>query len=221
MLNLGDVVFCVDCDRNVAAYRSAGGTESGYASNEPQRRMAVKKDANGDRLCVQCLDLRRASRQAEFLLRAERSPLPDQRAAGAQGAEPPARPPILRLASAVRIPRRSIAERTPMAQPVEPVRVQRVSGKAESVRSQPASRRMKDMLVRAKTKHNQISPAVRAVTARVAKQVLADVVAHKREPKAKSRGLERTFLQLTAEIGLLRARILLDQLLEQARELSR
>jgi hypothetical protein len=74
MSKLGDVVFCVDCDRVRTA--RADGVAAGYGSalDAPPRRMANKRDANGDPLCAACLDARHDSRHAEFMLNEGRAP---------------------------------------------------------------------------------------------------------------------------------------------------
>jgi hypothetical protein len=95
MNKLGDVVFCVDCDRERQAHleiaeaallpdtKELDTKEPANPSNpetDPQnseqdkhpRRMATKKDANGDPLCSQCLDDRQAKRRAEFMLSDDR-----------------------------------------------------------------------------------------------------------------------------------------------------
>jgi hypothetical protein len=212
MSNPGDVVFCLDCDRNIEAYRSAGGAESS-GLNEPPRRMGVKKDANGDRLCQLCLDLRRAKRNAAFLLRAGRAQLPEQQPTSTTGllAEPPTRPVVVRVASAVRITRPAIGQRA--AKPESPPQ-------AETVRSRTARGKAKEPHANGKQRSLQASPMPRAVAASLAKEVAASLakqtvvvaVAPKPEPKAKGHSRERAFLTLTAEIGFLRARFLLDQL---------
>jgi hypothetical protein len=66
---LGDVVFCVDCDRARLSPPQSEGAG-------PPRRMAVKKDANADPLCASCLDARQAKRRAAFMLHEGRAPLP-------------------------------------------------------------------------------------------------------------------------------------------------
>jgi hypothetical protein len=75
MSKLGDVVFCVDCDRVRTA--RADGVAAGYGSalDAPPRRMANKRDANGDPLCAACLDARHDSRHAEFMLNEGRAPV--------------------------------------------------------------------------------------------------------------------------------------------------
>jgi hypothetical protein len=75
MSNLGDVVFCLDHD--IARTARVDGCDAGSARalDGPQRRMATKKDANGDPLCVACLDARQARRRAEFMLHEGRAPL--------------------------------------------------------------------------------------------------------------------------------------------------
>jgi hypothetical protein len=73
MSKLGDVVFCVDCDRARAPYVASGAP----ALDAPARRMATKRDANGDPLCAACLDARHESRHAEFMQHEGRTPIPD------------------------------------------------------------------------------------------------------------------------------------------------
>jgi hypothetical protein len=76
MSKLGDVVFCVDCDRVRAAH--AGTAAAGFEGapvDQPPRRMATKRDANGDPLCAACLDARHGSRHAKFMSHEARSPL--------------------------------------------------------------------------------------------------------------------------------------------------
>jgi hypothetical protein len=135
MTKLADVVFCVDCDRNLETYRSALGPEGDTASSGPQRRMAVKKDANGDPLCVPCMDSRRAKRNAAFLVRTGRAQDPDQPAKShdAASGEPPARLLVRGVASTVRIPGRTVVEWSPKVSPTE--RVQRVPSSAGRSRS--------------------------------------------------------------------------------------
>jgi hypothetical protein len=74
MSTLGDVVFCLDHD--IARTARVDGSDAGSARalDGPQRRMATKRDANGDPLCVACLDARQASRRAEFMLHQGRAP---------------------------------------------------------------------------------------------------------------------------------------------------
>jgi hypothetical protein len=77
MTKLGDVVFCVDCDRvrlsPAPELAAASGADS--SNVEPPRRMATKKDANGEPLCPSCLDSRQARRRAEFMLHDDRAPI--------------------------------------------------------------------------------------------------------------------------------------------------
>jgi len=76
MSTFADVVFCVDCDLK-SGVRAAGADSAAVnQASEPQRRMATKKDANGDALCRACLDARHAQRQAEFKRRSEPPPTP-------------------------------------------------------------------------------------------------------------------------------------------------
>jgi hypothetical protein len=142
MSKLGEVVFCVDCERSVERYRSAIGDEAGREP-PPTRRMAVKKDANGDRLCAPCLDSRRTHRNAEFLLHEGRAPLPVQRTAAPDAAasdEPAATRRILRIASAVRIPRPAVAEATTQAK-ASVVRTRRAPAKTAKVIPTATARR--------------------------------------------------------------------------------
>jgi hypothetical protein len=128
MTKLADVVFCVDCDRNLETYRSALGPEGGSEATGPQRRMAVKKDANGDPLCVSCMDTRRAKRNAAFLVRAGRAKDPDQppTSDNAPSEEPAPRRLVHGVASTVRIPGRTVVEWAPKVAPTTRVQVQRV-----------------------------------------------------------------------------------------------
>ena len=207
MSKLGEVVFCLDCDRNVERYRSAVGDEAGRAP-PPPRRMAVKKDANGDRLCAPCLDSRRSNRNALFLLHEGRAPLPGQGPTGsgqAPGAEAPARQRILRIASAVRIPRSPVAEVPASAPASVATRAERPSGIAEVAGSQP----------------------VRAKTAKTAKTKKA--LAPERRPDGRASDTapprsagavplqERAFMQLALELGFIRTRALLAQLKQKLR----
>jgi hypothetical protein len=75
MSRLGDVVFCLDCD--IGRTASVDGSDAGSAPalDGPPRRMATKRDANGDPLCVACLDARQTSRRTEFMLHQGRAPI--------------------------------------------------------------------------------------------------------------------------------------------------
>jgi hypothetical protein len=64
---IGEVVFCVDCDRAGSAQPNSTATEGPVAVAVP-RRMATKKDTNGDALCTTCLDARLGRRRREFVL---------------------------------------------------------------------------------------------------------------------------------------------------------
>lgn len=67
MSKLGDVVFCVDCDRTRSEnLRPSVGDSAGTPQAQP-RRMATKKDANGEALCAACLDARLQRRRVAFL----------------------------------------------------------------------------------------------------------------------------------------------------------
>jgi hypothetical protein len=151
MSKLGEVVFCLDCERMAQASVSAGG---GTGPVDTPRHMAVKKDANGDPLCVQCLDLRRANRNAAFLREARslvaaaqdrHTPAPSEQSAAAPSA-------VLRIASAVRITRQREAPQRAAAETPKPGRGRAHSTKNESDESsgnQP----------RAKTKPERAEPA--------------------------------------------------------------
>jgi len=216
MSKLGDVVFCVDCDRTARRREGAlsgalsdalpdalpdvvGGAVNGEhgAAPAPPRRMAVKKDANGDRLCAQCLDARRSNRNAAFLLQERRAQFSSEEAGsnGAPNGEAPARPRILRIASAVRITRPAVAQ-------VAPVAGTDVVG---SVATPRAARKTEPAAIR--TRGARAGDGVKQPLER----------AHKREPVAKSRARERAFVQLAAEIGLVRTRLLLDKLKKNLR----
>jgi hypothetical protein len=67
MSMLGDVVFCVDCDRaRLSRLQAVPGVSAELQLDLP-RHMATKTDANGDPLCTACLDSRRAKRHADFM----------------------------------------------------------------------------------------------------------------------------------------------------------
>jgi hypothetical protein len=165
--------------------------------------MAVKKDANGDRLCAPCLDARRSNRNAAFLLQERRAQFSSEEAVGSNGAqssEAPARPRILRIASAVRITRHAVAEQAPVAGTSTDI------GSVAAPRAQRAAAR--------KTEPG----AIRTRGARAGDNVKRPLEpAHKREPVAKSRARERAFVQLAAEIGFVRTRLLLDKLKKNLR----
>jgi hypothetical protein len=120
MSTFGDVVYCKDCDfaREAAAEGAVVG--SGSPSVErPPRRMANKKDANGDPLCTACLDARVEKRRAAFLLHEGRAPLPPPRLVWA--AEPVKRVEIEFL------PRRRDAVAPPKSDPAPSRRAGKVS----------------------------------------------------------------------------------------------
>jgi hypothetical protein len=76
MSMLGDVVFCVDCDRARLSHLQAVPAGTADPLPGPPRRMAIKQDANRDPLCASCLDLRQAKRRAEFMLHEARPTTP-------------------------------------------------------------------------------------------------------------------------------------------------
>ncbi|HMI90706.1 MAG TPA: hypothetical protein VK509_05050 [Polyangiales bacterium] len=199
-VKLGDVVFCVDCDRAAARSASAVGAD-GNAAPAPPRRMAVKKDANGDRLCAQCLDARRTNRNAAFLLQERRAQFSSEEAGQPHSTEPPARPRILRIASAVRITRTPVAE-PPATDTIAAPRPQRAARKVE-----PATRNGSAKLERGPERQ----------PARRPERQPARKPERRPEPIAKSRARERAFVQLAAEIGFVRTRRLLDQLKQKLR----
>jgi hypothetical protein len=126
---LGEVVFCVDCDR----------ARSADASAERPRRMATKKDANGDPLCTPCLDSRQAQRRAEFMLHEGRAPIPGQALALAKVVTAPSALPPRKL-SLERITRTRPSEtepdtakkqqKRPEKRPAPSVAAKRVTAKA-------------------------------------------------------------------------------------------
>jgi hypothetical protein len=201
-VKLGDVVFCVDCDRAAARSGSAASADGSAASaptTPPPRRMAVKKDANGDRLCAPCLDARRSNRNAAFLLQERRAQFSSEEAVQANGVEAPARPRILRIASAVRITRSATTE-TPVSAPVAAPRPQRAARKIEHA---SRTRGIKLEQPRQPARKPELKPARKPE--------------RKPEPIAKSRARERAFVQLAAELGFVRTRRLLDQLKQKLR----
>jgi hypothetical protein len=106
MSMVGDVVFCVDCDRARSAHVDASGSAPPIDAQYP-RRGATKKDANGDALCAACLDARLLQRRAAFVRQQSQS-LPEP--APAVSARQPTTQPVRNL-SQVRIVRvRPVAE---------------------------------------------------------------------------------------------------------------
>ena len=91
---LGELVFCVDCDRARLSHLQCAPAEAPDLRAEPPRRMAIKKDTNRDPLCASCLDSRQARRRAEFMLQQARAPI---------SASPP-----LPAATATSVPRKKI-----------------------------------------------------------------------------------------------------------------
>ncbi len=129
MSKLGDVVFCVDCDRVRAAHTGSavagsGGTAPALrgdasisaAVDQPPRRMATKRDANGEPLCAACLDARHDSRHAKFMSHEARGPLAGQGPDATQAADPG--PLVLQSSRFIRV----LRTREPMidAPPPEP-----------------------------------------------------------------------------------------------------
>ncbi len=202
MSKLGEVVFCVDCDRNAELRRGAAVGEEAAAPIAP-RRMAVKKDANGDRLCVPCLDLRRTSRNAAFVRQEARAQTSSEEFNGARstnGVEAPARPRILRIASAVRIDR-SRARETAAVAPSAPPASAPVAPRAPA---SPRARRGASGPGKAELRSSPMrgSKVKRAM---------------KPERKAAGPVQERAFARLAAEIGFVRTRALLEQLKQKLR----
>lgn len=135
MSKLGEVVYCVACDRARTAEADVAAAGSEQAPAERPRRMATKRDANGEPLCTACLDARLASRRAEFMLNQGRAPLPSSppaqtvRAAESQPASP-RRPAFIRIVRQQETP--AAPERKP------PVRTKRA---AREVAPKPAEKR--------------------------------------------------------------------------------
>ena len=180
MSKLGDVVFCVDCDRLAEPPEGSVAAEGADAPHPP-RRMAVKKDANGDRLCALCLDARRANRNAAFLRDAGRSP------SSSQGHEAPVASRVLRVASAIRIPRPASGEKVSFTIPVGATSEHPPSRKPEVART----------------------PRLRAIR--------ASTEASNPGRKARAGTREREFAGIAAEIGLVRTRLLLAELKQKLR----
>lgn len=112
MSKVGDVVFCVDCDLARSAQVHPAAPAPGDALHEHPRRMATKKDANGNALCAACLDARLLRWRAEFELRQAAPTLSEPTAHPALSAQV-AHAPVRKL-SAMRIARiRSPLETTP------------------------------------------------------------------------------------------------------------
>ena len=189
MSKLGDVVFCVDCARGADAQRNAGSDENGQSA-PPPRRMAVKKDANGDPLCTPCLDSRRATRNAAFMRNDDRSPSASRGSIALDGAmaRGQAAPPVVRVASAIRITRTVV---TPTAPSPVPAEARAASTRARRVERKPGPGR------------SRTTRAHRAPSAR----------------KATREAPEREFARLAAEIGFARARQLLESLKHKLRAL--
>jgi hypothetical protein len=203
MNKLGDVVFCVDCDRERQAHLEIAEAASEQhreqdrepdrepdtspndrshpetASQNPEqdkhpRRMATKKDANGDPLCSQCLDDRQAKRRAEFMLSDDRrtvvhwprrgrasDPKPvllssvdtvaDRPAGSAAGAVTAAHGPRSRLAKP--------PTKSPTVSPTRLPRQDPSKNKAAFVRSLPPGTPAKDVIAQAKKHGLEITPA--------------------------------------------------------------
>lgn len=186
MSMLGDVVFCVDCDLARDAQVADLDSPPASAIEARPRRMATKRDANGDPLCAGCLDARHKNRRAEFLLHEGRGPTPAVEPSTAQ-AESLFDARSLAAESALQVdPQAAPRGKSPF------VRIMRSRGHAEDARSAPASNRS----------------AQRAGKQRAAKAPAAA----RRGPKPAGRGAERQFLVLAGEMGFLRAQELLDEL---------
>jgi hypothetical protein len=194
MSTLGEVVFCVDCDGVRQAQMN--GTDVLSADAElPPRRMAVKRDANGDPLCAACLDARHVSRRAEFLLHEGRAPIPGFQPMSQLSIETGAEPngarqgkPKSRLIRIVR-QRGAEAQSEPPPPPAEP----------PAERPRAAGRRGK-----------------RDVT-----DVQVQLPLPAPRPAKRDRGAEKQFVMLAAEMGFLRAQELLDELQSRITKVTR
>ena len=113
---LGDVVFCVDCDRARVSHLQSVPAGTADPRPEPPRRMAIKQDANRDPLCASCLDSRQARRRAAFMLHEARPPVPESQPSPAAPAAAPAprkkrAAPKLAKPNPVPTPKRSVNRR--------------------------------------------------------------------------------------------------------------
>jgi hypothetical protein len=169
--------------------------------------MAVKKDANGDRLCAPCLDARRANRNTAFLRQEGRqeegrAATSSQSSTGlldsAPSTDAPARPRILRIASAVRVPRNRVSEDAKVAAPAADQATQLALAAASKLEL-GRSRRLKTSAPKA------------------AKSSRAPERAPRRAAKPGAR--EQAFVQLAAEVGFIRTRQLLAELRQKSRAL--
>jgi hypothetical protein len=187
MNKLGDVVFCVDCDRErqahleiSAAAEAAEVTEGAEvvmsleadsrspAEDKHPRRMATKKDANGDPLCSQCLDDRQAKRRAEFMLSDDRrtvvhwprpgrasDPKPALLSSTDAAADPPAGSRVVAV-TATTMSKPAKGARSRLA---KLPRQNATKSKAAFVRSLPPGTPARDVIAQAKKQGLEISPA--------------------------------------------------------------
>ena len=144
MSKLGDVVFCVDCDRVRAAHTgtaAAGGGTAPAAVDQPPRRMATKRDANGEPLCAACLDARHDSRHAKFMSHEGRPPLGGPMLDATRAAEPG--PLVLQSSRFIRVlrTREPMADATP-PQPSKSKPARPASKPAEPPPPKPPGRRV-------------------------------------------------------------------------------
>lgn len=132
MSKVGDVVFCVDCDRARSAHLKVAVGDSSGTPTELPRRMATKKDASGDALCRACLDARVQRRRAEFLK--PRTP----------SAQPEPQAPVSSASRPTLAPLRGGAARKPLDKPARrfsSVRVDRVRSTVKSTARKPVDQK--------------------------------------------------------------------------------
>jgi hypothetical protein len=156
MTKLGDVVFCVDCDllreANASSAEPGGEAAAGETPQTPEhpRRMATKKDANGDPLCAQCLDERQSRRRSEFMLSDERRSVIHWPRRGERTARlrSPAADPMPAPSEAAAAPSPEIQGATPA-----------IRNKAAFVRGLPLTLSAKEVIERARELGVKITPA--------------------------------------------------------------
>ena len=218
MNKLGDVVFCVDCDLEHEAHKQTAQPEGADSASEDEhpRRMATKKDANGDPLCTQCLDERQARRRKEFMLGDERRTVVHWPRRG-RASDP--KPALMSAAVAE-------ASEKPAS---NGVKLQRSQSKAAFVRSLPAGTPAKDVIAEASKQGIHLTPAyvyvIRSTDGArkgggtpAARSALPKSNGHLldrralRVPKANDRGIERKFRWLAVELGFHRTEQLLHEL---------